>query len=101
MDTSCQDQIQRLLTYFDQQGKESILPILQDRLDILCAQELIKKRKSENMDRKTISDVIARRVEPIRPTVTNLDEYFDAQQEEINAEMALRRGSSLELQGVL
>ena len=53
------------------------------------------------MDRKTISDVIARRVEPIRPTVTNLDEYFDAQQEEINAEMALRRGSSLELQGVL
>ena len=89
LDTRIKDQIQRLLTYFDQQGKESILLILQDRLDILCAQELIKKRKSENMDRKTVSDAMARKVEPIRPTVTNLDDYFDAQQVEINAEVAL------------
>ena len=93
MDSLYKDQIQRLLTYFDQQGKESILQILQDRLDILSAQELIKKRKSENMNRKTASDVMTRKVEPIRPTVTNLDEYFDAQQEEINAEVALRTGS--------
>ena len=81
------EQLEKLIVYFEQQGKgnenETILPVLQDRRDILAAQAFIAQRDSDQpMIKKSLKT--EKSIKPIKiqskRTVADFDDHFSKQE---------------------
>ena len=80
------EQLEKLIVYFEQQGKgnekETILPVLQDRRDILAAQAFIAQRNSDQPVAKKSPKTAKPKPVKIQPkrTVADFDDHFSKQE---------------------